>query len=387
MSLTNELISIIDNNSQLYKQGKFEVLDESEYMHPTVSDSVISVNDVNSVEHKLGVRVSSKNLCNKEYLGDINNWSKLNTNYYHIPIYVGKGNTKITVSYSNVLETGLGLFVGIKTLDDTASESGLTYLYHNTNSSLIRNTATLKIAEDAEYAYIRLNMTSTNVSQVQNFMYYIGNDLQIEVGSTKTDYTPYISDFSNVSVRRCGKNLFDISKITNTSKITVNPDGTVTVAGSTYSTSTGIPLKTLCPSLKVGDTVVMSMKTNGSALLGVGGAIWKSGDSKTITETRLTKSVSLYGLASEANEDYVNPHTIEYIQFEYGTTATDYEPYKEVQTLSADNEGVVNDLTSVSPNMSLSPDTSDVTLEVDYYRDIDTYIDNLIEDVALSGGE
>ena len=72
---------------------------------------------------------------------------------------------------------------------------------------------------------------------------------------------------------------------------------------------------------------------------------------------------------------------------ELGSTATDYEPYKEPQTATANTDGTVDGLTSASPNMMLVPDTEGVTINCEYYRDIDAYIDNLMMNVALTGGE
>ena len=64
MSIAEKLVTIAENQEKVYMSGKIDTLDESKYMHPTVSGSVISVNDVNSMEHSLGVKVESKNLIN-----------------------------------------------------------------------------------------------------------------------------------------------------------------------------------------------------------------------------------------------------------------------------------------------------------------------------------
>lgn len=387
MSIAEKLITITNNQQEVYDFGKFEVLDESEYMHPTVNSSVVSVNDVNAMEHKLGVRVKSKNLCNKEYLEDINNWSKLNANYYHIPIYVGKGNTKIAVSYSNVLETGLGLFVGIKTLDDTASEAGLTYLYHNTNSSLIRNTAILKIAEDAEYAYIRLNMTTANYGQISKFMEYIGNDLQIEIGDTISDYTPYITDFSGVEVSRYGKNLFDIE-----GTLQKYIDGDYETSGS-YSVVT-VPLKPNTKYIvkvngeKTGQPAFISSIKAVNSDVAKGIAIypnehWTALEKVLTTDETGNLYFGVYPINLESRYEQLN---LAKVQIELGETATDYEPYQE-QTATANEDGTVERLSSLSPNMVLMTDAEGVIINCEYYRDIDTYINNLTTNIALSGGE
>ena len=62
------------------------------------------------------------------------------------------------------------------------------------------------------------------------------------------------------------------------------------------------------------------------------------------------------------------------IQLELGTTATDYVPY----TYTECNIG--EPIPSVSPIMTVTTDTAGTTVSVNYYRDIDTYIERLKEE-------
>ena len=60
---------------------------------------------------------------------------------------------------------------------------------------------------------------------------------QLELGSTATTYTPYISDFSTVNVIRCGKNILEYPYVETTLTrngltFTDNKDGTITVNGT-----------------------------------------------------------------------------------------------------------------------------------------------------------
>jgi hypothetical protein len=64
------------------------------------------------------------------------------------------------------------------------------------------------------------------------------------------------------------------------------------------------------------------------------------------------------------------------IQIEPGSTATDYEPYIEPQTATADKEGVVKGLTSLSPNMTLVTNPSGAIINLEYNADTKKYIDN-----------
>jgi hypothetical protein len=59
------------------------------------------------------------------------------------------------------------------------------------------------------------------------------------------------------------------------------------------------------------------------------------------------------------------------IQVELNNTATDYEPYIELQIAQVNADGVVNGLTYLSPSMTLFPDNN-VTLECEYNTDTKT---------------
>lgn len=56
------------------------------------------------------------------------------------------------------------------------------------------------------------------------------------------------------------------------------------------------------------------------------------------------------------------------------------------QTVTANADGTVEGLTSLSPNMTLYTDNDGAIVNCQYYRDIDTYIDNLLINFAMTGG-
>lgn len=67
------------------------------------------------------------------------------------------------------------------------------------------------------------------------------------------------------------------------------------------------------------------------------------------------------------------------MQIEEGTSATAYEPYIEPTTATADAEGNVNGLTSLSPNMTLASDTDGVIINLEYNRDINKALAELTQ--------
>ena len=128
----------------------------------------------------------TKNLWSKEYASNIDNWDFNNNQYYQkIDIYVGKGK-EVTISFPTPPNNLANLYVCI-TLDNTYASNYKTWIYNQSISGTYVSTVTIKADIDD---YIRIHVHDIN-NNLRDFMTYIGNDLQIEYGSTKTDYEPY----------------------------------------------------------------------------------------------------------------------------------------------------------------------------------------------------
>ena len=126
-----------------------------------------------------------------------------------------------------------------------------------------------------------------------------------------------------IPVKCSGKNLFDINNLKGNSYVTNNNDGTITV--TRYSANSGAKLKQLCPDIKVGDSVVFSMKTAGNPLIYLScGINWNNTSRKTITQEMLDSNVFFYTSVNDSN----TPVIISNIQMERDTLS-DYEPYRE----------------------------------------------------------
>ena len=70
------------------------------------------------------------------------------------------------------------------------------------------------------------------------------------------------------------------------------------------------------------------------------------------------------------------------IQLEIGTSASDFEEYKGAEEVTANSNGEVDGLTSVSPNMTIFTDTEGVTINCTYNADTKKYIDNKIAELT-----
>lgn len=130
------------------------------------------------------IKVSNKNLFDKEYASNTKNW-KNGENYPYISIFVGKGNT-VSFCYSNDLELGLGLYVLISKEPGSTPKS-YRWLYHSTTESLINKNGSF-VAENNE---IYLSVAGANSTLLEKFMDNIGVDLQIEISESPTVYVEH----------------------------------------------------------------------------------------------------------------------------------------------------------------------------------------------------
>ena len=83
-----------------------------------------------------------------------------------------------------------------------------------------------------------------------------------------------------------------------------------------------------------------------------------------------------YNSVEDTQAEYKN------IQLELASSATDFENYKPLQTVTANSDGSVKGITSISPNMTLFVDRDDVTINCEYNADTKRYIDNKIAELT-----
>lgn len=131
-------------------------------------------------KHEIDVKVTGKNLFDREKARDITNWIiRDGDGYAKFPIYVKKGN-EVTFSYTEKLTAGKGFFLGIAQ-SDTGNAVG--WLYHSTEISLISNKFTVVAQGD----FLYLSCTKSGLKAFWDTI----KTLQVEIGSKQTPYEPY----------------------------------------------------------------------------------------------------------------------------------------------------------------------------------------------------
>lgn len=139
-----------------------------------------------------------------------------------------------------------------------------------------------------------------------------------------------------------GKNLFDVSKITNTNVATNNGNGSITIAANNYYCRLNQKLGHVCPHLKSGDVAVLSFNSNSSntKYMYFHGLqrTWNVGEYITLTKEILDSYITIYGFADN-DPLYGQECIISNIQIEKGTIATTYEPYIDPTSVTVSCHG------------------------------------------------
>lgn len=402
-----------------FEQGKLELLQDSEYMNAKVSGTAISANDVSEVNHHIDCSLSSKNLLP---------YSKFKpTQTINGITFTNNGDGSITL---NGTATAEAIFACIEETKAVSLKVGTYTLSGGLNSSIYLQG---KVVENDIFSIFNKNEKSTftfNYDFSFRFNIRVSSGTvcenvvikpQLEIGTTATEYTPYVADVGGIEVSRYGKNLFDINldphSIHYAVRLVSLNDGELTIKQN-YNTAFA-SYNIAIPNTKklVGKTITISCDCK----VGEGGnnttvrVLWVNANGNSIAGTDILykpyvssteyQHISVSGVVNAQPDEshdtlalmfYSNvTGTIsdgEYyayfknIQIELGTTATAYEPYIKPTTYQSTADGTVDGIKSISPNMTLLTNNN-VVINANYLRDIDTYIDNLKTNVALTGGE
>lgn len=360
----------------------------------TASGSAILIDDVSPAEHIMGVKVSSKNLIPYPY----------NIDTSTIPSGVtvtdnGDGSLTVNGSITGVTMSSLVTFATVTLEAGTYTFSlsgehgstafacdlfGSAFIGKNSpKTATITETKTVKLS-----IYIPGSYTEGAVVTIENAILIP----QLEKGATATAYTPYVSDFSNITLRKQGKNLIpfpysDLYLGTSTYNgvdFTVYEDGSILINGTATKSTTRYLYNNATGLLGLKSGITISGNKNasdntqqanvyfvcnyydsaGKMQMGIQMSTATSGK-KTITDDWKGLGIYLYIPSGKTlNNLLIKP------QLEIGTTVTEYEPYITPTEYTPNADGTAEGITSLYPNTTLTADTDGVTIDCEYNRDI-----------------
>lgn len=318
----------------------------------TVSGSAIYADDVSPVGHSVGCTVSSvnkfdaariipgKNAVTPHETGFTitNNGDAQTYIYADIP-----GVTKhVTLSFDyEQVQT-------VTTCSALILKKGSSSILYNSKtfsaaSGKMVITATIPEGDEGVRIFLYNNNTGTKLNASLSLSHFMLAESGAEV-----PFVPCITDLTKIRVRPCGKNLVGEASLSAAYQIYKH---VYLKANTTYTASCEGPARYIAV-IRERDNAQVRYKAD---------------------TAQYTFSVSADGL-----------HTLEYgitkdrpfaqCQLEYGSAKTGYVPAMTA-CFAAGKEGAVGGMSSLSPVMSLLPDTEGVTLHAAYHADTKRYID------------
>lgn len=447
MSIADKLQTIAENEQKVFDAGKLSVLKDSKYMDSNVNGSVISINDVSPIEHNLDVKVKAynKTLTRGEqipittYLVCGFGGSYESNGVTHS--VDADGTIRTSGIYDNSLYYMPFMIYCPPTMGDACSyrlTEGATYEFRCLNEKSTDYYADVSIANyDGSATFESYKDYGDGViftvpdEPPGSGAYYLCVTIDFKQSGFDTAGLTFNPKFYNyietveevepvgVTVTVYGKNLFEFDKskskcfsCSNATVVEKFDNGLIISGGGTggnnqwangwYQPYNRKENKNMY--FKAGQVVTISVdytfintdnfkenmfgiyfySNNGIEL----NSSWKTLNVELGVKQRITQKYTIPTDGYYAPIFTLNSCTIKIENIQVSLFSDkEYEPYKEPITYTPNTDGTVDGVKNISPNMIFIPNTEDVLIDCRYYRDIDTYIDNLISNVALTGGD
>ena len=356
MGLLNYAQTLKQDFDNVFHKGQLETLNKYESLQGNISDKVITINDVSPIEHDVNCKVRSKNLLNPRVFVDTSNGGHVTINEDgRVYLYSESGKeitTEITYTFDVTEKSVLSL-------------SG----YGHSNLSIFiddQNTTEDHKVLDIGTHTLRLYIPDSTSATVY---------IQLEKGTTVTEYTPYTEELGSIKVSKYGKNLLNDAKRTKPSYGNVyfgteTSNGSITLSKGTYVFSVDI-------ASGINPNVYVNKKDGTQIAVNYG---------KNYVPFTLTEQTDI--IVKVYNGNITSAEQVYTAQIELGTNKTSYEPYIEPTIYHFNADGTPTEaIKSISPNMTLISNNDNVVINAHYYKDPDLVFSNLAQNIALSGGE
>lgn len=345
----------------------------------SASGEAVRLSDIAPNEHTLGVKVSGRNLFDKDNANIIIGYPDAenvingasSTRSVYIPC---APNATYTVS-----KTLTARFAVAFTDDIPSIGVAVTGRVQNNTASSITTTSGINSRYIVVWLYhVDLDTTTIKINEVLT-------TLQIELGSTATSYTPYITDFSGVTLKRYGKNLLpypykntNIDYTFNGINYKVKSDGTVVLNGTANEQSyfilaglvlnKGVYYLSGCPSGGQGSTYSIYFQYDNFSYYK---ADYGSGVKIDINEKKNCAVAINIGKNTTVSNLIFKP------MLEVGSKLTDFEERRTAVAYTPAADGTVTGVTSISPDMTFLSDTDGIIINAEYNKDLNKAISEL----------
>lgn len=342
----------------------------------TASGSAILIDDVSPITHDMGVKVKSKNLLPYPYAETTKTKNGVTFTDNGDGTITANGTatnlTDFILAYNYQIRKGM-LISGSPDGQSFSTFEVQAYLDENNSISSI-----IGLASKTDYIAPNVRIRIRSGATLNNVVF----KPQIEFGTIATDYTPFVPDLTKVKVKKCGKNLFDKSiPISNYIRLDNSYKYLKYYVGTGTNVTVSIAEKPTAPNdngfIYVYPSVTPKPRN----------AKWLAHQTSPELCNQQQTVVSIDGyVCLVVSVDRVLDYYGNSIQIELGSTATDYEPYKECAEYTPTADGTVEGVTSLYPNTTLTTDTGGIIIDCEYNRDISKAFAELQAAIISLGG-
>lgn len=356
--------------------------------------AVVALDDVSPLAHKVGVKLRGKNLFDVSKVPSLEN--------SHGVSCINNGDGSITIrgyaynTFTLLKELAPQLKAGDTAILTAAYDNEPSYkaiLMSNANFGWNFGkaiTITEEMLNSNVYMYGNRNYTEDDASTIVTL-----RDIQIEVGTTATTYTPYVADDTGVTLTVCEKNILPYPYYHTTRThygvtFTDNGDGTITANGTANGGNAEFVLSNAgfisnsnelakiafagCPNGGSKDTYYMLNTRSGHTDVG-NGYVGRINIGLLGLKIVIKNGVTVDNLVFKPQMAVVSDGT---------ASIPPYEPYKSETIITTIAEGA--ELPSVAPNMTIFTDNAGVVVEAEYNRDSNKVIEKLTQAIISLGG-
>ncbi len=358
MNIADKTLQLKKDFDDVYKAGQSSMVDESKIIEKTVSGEYISVDDVSEIPHEVKVMLTSggNNKLPYPYVDTTKTVNGIT--------FTDNGDGTITANGTStdladfMLHTNFPIKAGM-VISGVDGGTSLTYevqaytnqtnmITTNTNSTSHGNTCTADFIATSVRIRIRSGVTLNNLVFKPMLSF-----------TPNIPYEPYkktLTDYSGVSFTKCVANLWkngDRTFIQMSESMPVK-----LLAGITYTFSADVTTT----DTDYGYCLVYDATNN----IVLGYLLLDGVKSITFTPIANIEHIWLYASRTRAAGEG-DTATFKNIMLNEGSTALPYEPYN-AQTLTANADGTVEGVKSISPRMYLTTDNQNVTINATYHR-------------------
>lgn len=354
------------------------------------SGGIVAMSDISPLKHTLDVRARSKNLINIPtlYVTGDGTLKKL----YEIitPIKCGGENTVLSCKAEygndvNVSDNGANLvYANIRYANGAV---GNIPLFKNSQGNYGGNTEILPTINNGDIVQITIfqhqRLTSGSVTI---------KDIQLEIGTVATEYTPCIPDISSVKVKKLGKNLFnDVAfyesngwSYDESTQAWLGATKNVIVFENKARVSGAFTIQTEAMNTVADKKAIYFFitYTDGSTQYLIGHMINSDNMAFYSAQTNANKIVdNIKWSFATAGNFYVRNTMIS-----YSDSSSEYEPYIEPVEYAVNEDGAVKGVLPIYPTTTLMTDTAGAVIDVEYNKDINKAFAELYNAIISLGG-